>query len=320
MPSTTAVGAPSIRRWTELLAVEAGPRRCRVVAAINASPESFFAPSVAQGRAAVCRAVEIAQAAGADAIDLGAMSTAPYKETRISEQEECDRMGEAVAAARGVCGLPISADTSRAAVARVALAEGADAINDVTGLHGDPAMAQVVAAAHAGLILMANECQIPGAAVPGDVGAKTPPPGKTAKPATNGNAARPAPGASPIVIVRECLDRALAVATAAGIDSGRIVMDPGLGFFRRQALPWNEWDLAVLGAVGELATSPRPLMVAASRKSFIGSLLDRPDPRDRLAGSLAAAIWSASKGAAMVRTHDVAETRDALKLWACLQR
>jgi dihydropteroate synthase len=282
-----------------------------VVAAINASPESFFAPSVAQGRAAVCRAVELAVAAGADAIDLGAMSTAPYKETRISEQEECDRMGEAVAAARECCGLPISADTARAAVARVALAEGADAINDVTGLHGDPAMAEVVAASHAGLIVMANECQL---GMPAS-------PAKASKLATNGNRSTPVqPTDRPIEVVRQCLERALAAAARAGIDPGRIVIDPGLGFFRNQSLPWNEWDLAVLGDVDKLTTLGRPLMVAASRKSFLGALLDRPDPRDRLAGSLAAAVWSASRGASLVRTHDVAETRDALKLWTALAR
>lgn len=267
-------------------------RRPLVMAILNASPESFHAGSVAVGRDAVRRAAEQAEAQGADILDIGAMSTAPYKEARIGEQEEADRMGEAVAAARGATRLAISADTQRAAPARAALEAGADILNDVSGLARGPELARLAKAHGAGLVLMAAEEQIPADAPPRD----------------------PAP------LAMDLLRGALARAQAEGVPGERIIVDPGIGFFRNTGRPWHEFDLALLRALRGFEALGFPVLVSASRKSFIGHLLDLPDPADRLAGSLAAAIWCVDAGASIIRTHDVAATRDAVRMWRLLRR
>src|SRR5690554_6299571 len=123
----------------------------RIMAALNVSPESFYGESIAQGEAPLQAAVRRAEADGAELIDIGAMSTAPYKHAHIEEGEEVARMSAAIAAARAVTALPISADTQRAAVAQAALAAGATHINDVSALHGDPRMGEVCARAGAHL-------------------------------------------------------------------------------------------------------------------------------------------------------------------------
>jgi dihydropteroate synthase len=91
-------------------------------------------------------------------------------------------------------------------------------------------------------------------------------------------------------------------------------VDPGIGFFRRQHLPWSEWDTAVLANLRALSALGRPLCVGVSRKSFIGAILGQDDPRDRLPGSLAAAALAVVNGAHLIRTHDVAETRQAVRV------
>lgn len=262
----------------------------RVMAIVNVSPESFFAGSVASGRDAVRRAAEEAERDGADVLDIGARSTAPYKETRVSVEVEAERMASAVAAAREACGLPISADTMYAAVAGVALDAGACIVNDVSGFEEDAAMASLVAARGCGVVLMARERSD----APGD--------------------ARP-----PIEIVRERLEQALARADAAGIPRERIVLDPGIGFFRNTGLAWHAFDMELLAHLDALRVEGHPLLVSASRKSFLGPVLGRTDAADRLAGSLAAAAWAAQHGAAIIRTHDVAATRDAARLVAALR-
>ena len=258
---------------------------CRVMAIINASPESFFGPSVAASGEAVAQAVRDAEAQGADMIDLGAMSTAPYKETQIDIAEETRRMTEAVQAARAVTKLPISADTMNATVARAALAEGADIINDVSGLEHDPAMGAVIAEAHAGAILMAREQ--PGA---------------------------PATDDEPVPHVRRRLVQCLARADAAGIGTTRVVLDPGVGFFRSQRESWEHYDVAILQHLEQFRALGYPLLVSASRKSFLGKVLGRENAEDRLAGSLAAAAWCVMHGVSIIRTHDVAATRDVVRL------
>ena len=91
-------------------------------------------------------------------------------------------------------------------------------------------------------------------------------------------------------------------------------MDPGIGFFRAEGLTWDEWDASVLGALASLRSLGRPVCVGVSRKSFIGAILERPDTSDRLAGSLAATAIAVVNGAAVIRTHDVRETRDAVRV------
>jgi dihydropteroate synthase len=114
--------------------------------------------------------------------------------------------------------------------------------------------------------------------------------------------------------VRELLGEALERARAAGIADERIVVDPGIGFFRDEGVPWDVWDARVLAGLGALRTLGRPLCVGVSRKSFIGALTGRESAGERLAGSLAAAGIAVWGGAALLRTHDVAETLDAVRV------
>ena len=270
--------------------VRAGTSAPRVAAAINVSPESFFKGSVPADEEELLRRVAQAEAGGAGMIDVGAMSTAPYKETRIGEEEERSRMAAALRAIRPRTGLLLSADTQRASVAEAALAEGADVVNDVSGLSADPRMGEVVGRTGCRVVLMANGAE--GVPEEGD--------------------------APPEVIVR-LLEAALERARRAGVAEENVILDPGIGFFRHQALSWLEWDMAVLQGLERVVALGHPVLVGASRKSFIGRLLGRERAEDRLAGSLAVALWCAEKGAAWVRVHDVAETRDMLRMWEFLR-
>jgi dihydropteroate synthase len=256
--------------------------------AINVSPESFYAGSVAAGRDALLTRAEAMVRAGAAILDVGAMSTAPYLETAISPAEEADRLGEAVAAIAGL-GVPVSADTSRAEPARAALDAGAGAINDVRGLTGDPALAPLVAERGAGLVVMAAE------------------------------RGRPVAGA-PVETVRAHLEESLDLARRSAIPADAIAVDPGIGFFRQTGLPWHEWDCRVLAGLPALRALGRPLCVAVSRKSFIGAVAGAPDAADRLPGSLAAAAIAVLGGAHVIRTHDVAETRQAVRVAESVRR
>jgi dihydropteroate synthase len=114
--------------------------------------------------------------------------------------------------------------------------------------------------------------------------------------------------------VRVILAEALARARAAGISEERIAIDPGIGFFREAAVAWHEWDVAVLMGLPALHALGRPVCVGVSRKSFIGVLTGRTATKDRLGGSLAATTAAVLNGAALIRTHDVRETLDAVRV------
>lgn len=258
----------------------------KLMTAINVSPESFFKGSVASQQEERSKAVALAVENGASMIDLGAMSTAPYKETQITEEEETERLVKAVKNALPLAGsVPISADTQRATVAHAALEAGATWINDVSALSHDPAMAETIAHYKAGAILMANETTTLDEA-----------------------------GRDPVSVVMLLLEEALNRARNAGINEEKIILDPGVGFFRNRSIPWHQWDLALLKNIPTFLTLGYPILIGASRKSFIGHLLHRPDPNDRLAGSLAVAQFAASQGAPWLRVHDIAQTRDILMM------
>lgn len=261
-----------------------------IVGVLNVSPESFYGGSVHPDPDDLLRAADDMVAAGAAILDVGAMSTAPYLETRIGEDEEAERLARAVERLAVKCAVPVSADTCRAAPARAALDAGAAIVNDVTGLRGDPRMAALIAARGAGAILMAHPA-----------------------------ADRREP-ADPIETVARVLAESLALARGAGVAEERIVLDPGIGFFRNGPVLWYEWDAAVIARLGRLRVLGRPLCVGVSRKSFIGAFTGRDEPGQRLAGSLAATAVAVVNGAALIRTHDVAETRDAVRVASALGR
>ena len=119
--------------------------------------------------------------------------------------------------------------------------------------------------------------------------------------------------------VRDLLRQSLSRADAARFPRDRIVLDPGIGFFRKAARSWEAWDCEVVRRLGELRPLGRPILVGLSRKSFIGKLLGREDPAERLPGSLAATTVAVLNGAHMVRTHDVGPTRDAVRMAEALR-
>jgi dihydropteroate synthase len=259
----------------------------RLMAALNVSPESFYAGSVHGDAGALRAAAQQAVAEGADIIDIGARSTAPYRDTVIPLAEEVRRMTWAVEALAAVVGAPLSADTTSATVAAAALAAGARIINDVSGLRADGAMADIAAQGE-GVVLMAS----PGAQSAGE----------------------------PVPQVRDLLRDSLARAQRAGIERREIVLDPGIGFFTRSGLSAAAFNCAVLAQLRDLAALGCPLVVGVSRKAFLGHLTGRSEPAERLAGSLAATSVAVYNGASMIRTHDVAATRDAVRVAEALRR
>lgn len=254
----------------------------RLMAVLNVSPESFYAGSVRSDRGSLRSAAQRAAGEGADFLDLGAMSTAPYRHSSISEEEERRRVGWALEALAGVVEVPISVDTQRASVAAAAISAGAKVVNDISGLRGDPAMADVAAQAE-GVVLVASALD---AMV----------------------------GGEPLQVVRGALTEAIQAAEVAGIPAERVVIDPGIGFFPRAAVPSHVFNCQVIDGLHRLADLKRPILVGVSRKSFIGKLTGRTDPSDRLAGSLGAAAIAVYRGAAIIRTHDVQATRDVVRI------
>jgi dihydropteroate synthase len=261
----------------------------RVAGVLNVSPESFYQGSVVLEEDRLLRAGEAMTRAGAAFIDIGAMSTAPYLATRITEAQEAERLAWVVDLLVRKLDCPVSADTSRSGPARAALDAGARIINDVTGLTGDREMAVVVARSGAGLILMAAE--------------------------RHGE-----PSEDAIEQVSSLLRQSLDLARAAGVDPALIVVDPGIGFFRNQLIPWHQWDCDVLAKLPRLRPLGHPVCVGVSRKSFIGALAGADDPQQRLPGSLAATAAAVMGGAHLIRAHDVPETVQAVKVAEAIRR
>lgn len=262
---------------------------------INVSPESFYKGSVRTTDQEIAAAAREMQQDGAHIIDVGAMSTAPYLETIIPIEEEAKRMVRAIKIIKSACGLPTSADTPRAAVAEQAIAAGADAINDVTGLKYDNKMAGIVAKA----------------GVPVIVGAYS------RSPATTGKM----PGT-----VR-ALRESIALAKKAGFkeeEDDSIIVDPSIGFFRQEGknpfftkmvdLPWYTRDIEVLSNLNKLAILKKPVCISVSRKSFIGHLLNLQNAEERLVPSVVCEAMAALSGASIIRTHNVKEAVQALTM------
>jgi dihydropteroate synthase len=259
----------------------------RLMAALNVSAESFYAGSVHGDAGALRSAAQRAVAEGADIIDIGARSTAPYRDTAIPVAEEVRRMTWAVEAVAAAVRAPLSADTTSATVAAAALAAGARIINDVSGLRADAAMADIAAQGE-GVVLVASSDA-------------------------------PALGV-PVTQVRTLLVDSLARAQRAGIELSEIVLDPGIGFFARSGMAAPAFNCAVVDQLRGFADLGCPLLVGISRKSFLGRLTGRSDPADRLAASLAATAVAVYNGAAIIRTHDVAATRDAVCVAQAIRR
>ncbi len=253
-----------------------------VVGVINVSPESFYKGSIVKSKKEIEeKALEMVEE-GAKILDVGAMSTAPGVPP-ISLKEEKKRMLFAMKALRDIIDVPISADTFRAEVANVALKEGAEIINDVSGLKADKKMAKIISEYDASVIVMAAEKR------PGDVGK--------------------------ILKIKHALRQSLQIAKSSGISEEKIAVDPGIGFGKKVTE-----DLHILRNLNRLRSLCRPILVGVSRKSFIGKILNLKDPRERLIGSLAATAIAVYNGAHLIRTHDVRETLQAVKIAESIRR
>lgn len=260
-----------------------------VMGVVNVSQESFYRGSVRVDRDELRALAACMVDAGASILDVGARSTAPYRATEVSEAQEADRLAEAVGVVVREVPVPVSADTCRPGPARAALDAGARVLNDVSGLR-DPRVAQVAAERGACCLLMASP---------------------------DGTASAEGPVPTVLRLLREALGRA----RTAGIPDERVVLDPGIGFFRDGAVPWPDWDVQVLAGLRHLAEQlGRPLAVGVSRKSFIGALTGHKAPEARLPGSLAATAAAVLAGAALVRAHDVTETVDAVRVAHALRQ
>jgi dihydropteroate synthase len=254
--------------------------RPAVMGVLNVTPDSFSdGGRYLDPDTAVAHGKSLA-AEGADLVDVGGESTRPGAEP-VSEQEELRRVLPVIERVGTTISVPISIDTTKAAVARAALAAGASFVNDVSALSSDPAMAAAVAEAEADVCLMHMK----------------------GEPRTMQDDPRYDDVVSE---VKAFLEQRLAFAVAAGIAERRIWLDPGIGFGKTL-----EHNLELLRRLDEIVAIGRPILVGASRKRFLGAITGRPEA-GRLAGSLAAAVIAYERGASMLRAHDVAATRDAL--------
>jgi dihydropteroate synthase len=248
-----------------------------IMGVLNVTPDSFSdGGRFLDPQAAIAHARAMIDE-GADMIDVGAESSRPYDDpVAVGVDEELRRLAEVLPAVVGI-GRPVSIDTMKADVADWALRHGARIVNDVWGLQRDPEMAPVVARHGVPVIIMHNRA-----------------------------------AADPAIDIFADIDaffgRSLAIADAAGIRRDAIVLDPGIGFGKTP-----DQSISVLAQLQRFAKFGRPLLVGASRKRFIHWIAPAP-PQRRLGGSIAAHILAVESGAAFIRTHDVAETVQAMRV------
>ncbi|HRP95227.1 MAG TPA: dihydropteroate synthase [Rhodocyclaceae bacterium] len=255
------------------------------MAVVNVTPDSFSGDGLAGRLDAALARAEAALAAGADILDVGGESSRPGAEA-VSEQEELDRLLPVVERLAS-WPVPVSVDTVKPAVMREVLRVGASMINDINGFR-EPGAVEAVADAQAALCVMHM----------------------LGEPRTM----QVAPHYDDVVAeVAAFLAARAHVLRASGAAPERICLDPGFGFGKTPAD-----NLALLREIGRIGALGYPVLAGLSRKSLIGHITGRPVGQ-RTAGSVAAALLAVEHGARIVRVHDVAETRDALKVWEAVR-
>lgn len=261
--------------------------RSLVMGIINVTPDSFSDGGRFLATEAAISHARSLIAQGADILDIGGESTRPGSQP-VTLDEELQRVVPVVTALARSTDTILSIDTSKADVAHACLDAGAHIVNDVTGLEGDPSMAEVVRATGAGVIVMHMQ----------------------GTPATM----QIAPTYDDVVAdILDYFSQRLHALEVAGIAREAIAIDPGIGFGKTR-----EHNIALLAGLGKFTAFGRPICLGVSRKGFLGKLLDRP-LEQRLAGSLAAAAYGLGQNAAQIlRVHDVAETRDLVRVWEVL--
>jgi dihydropteroate synthase len=260
--------------------------RPRVMGVLNVTPDSFSDGGVHFDPDVAVRAGLAMAGAGADIVDVGGESTRPGAQPTSVADEQARVLP--VIRALVAAGVLVSIDTRHATTMRAALDAGAAVVNDVTALSHDPAAAELVAARGCPVVLMhmrGDPATMNARAVYTDVARE---------------------------VVEELASR-IEAAERAGIARDAIAIDPGIGFAKLAP-----HSVELLRRLPELAVLRCPILVGVSRKSFIGRLGGEADPQLRLPGSLAAALFAVSRGAAILRVHDVAETIQALRVWQAL--
>jgi dihydropteroate synthase len=247
---------------------------------VNATPDSFSDGGLGQTLPDRVERARSLLEAGADVIDIGGESGVTNKPA-VEAEEEIARVVPVISAVAGSLGARVSVDTYKPAVARAAIDAGASIVNDVSGLR-DPELASVCAETRAALVLMHTRAA---------------PKQKLFDPGLNGRA---------FDDVEEFLRERISVALERGVEFEQLMLDPGPDFAKTPAQ-----TVEVLRALERLHGLERPLLLAVSRKDFVGAIVGRP-PRERLAGTLAAVGHGADAGAHMLRVHDVADVADYL--------
>ena len=263
------------------------PRPALIMGIVNVTPDSFSdGGQCLDPGAAVEHAITLA-AQGADLIDVGGESTRPGA-TPVSEAEELRRVLPVIERLAGELKAPISIDTMKPAVAQAALRAGASIVNDVAANRAEPAMWRVVAEARAGYVAMHMQ--------------GTP------------QTMQQQPVYDDVVSeVNGFFGDRLARLQEAGVSAEQVVLDPGLGFGKTV-----EHNLQLLAAVRSFTNWNRPVLVGASRKSFLGHFAGDPSAGARLPASLACACWAVAQGVNIIRTHEVEATRQALRITEAL--
>lgn len=261
-------------------------RTC-IMGVLNITPDSFSDGGMyLEPEQAVQRAVQM-EGQGADIIDIGGESSRPGA-GRISAEEELNRVIPVIKLLKKAVSVPLSVDTYKSEVARQALAEGAQMVNDISALRWDPCMAETVAEFRAGVVLMHMK------GTPKDM------------------------QESPFyenIIEEICsyIEESVIIAVEAGIDPDKIIIDPGIGFGKTV-----EHNLKILKELARFKSLGKPVLVGTSRKSFIGALTGK-DMNGRLFGTAASIAAAIIKGADIVRVHDVEAMRDVVRIADAIQ-
>ncbi len=253
-----------------------------IMGIVNVTPDSFSDGgrfnSLESAKAQAAKLVS----EGADIVDVGAESTRPGH-TPVPEEEELKRLDPVLEGLVRSVEAPVSIDTSKAGIARYAIARGVCVVNDVWGLQRDPAMADVIAEGGAAVVIMHNRL---------DIDEKR----------------------DVVDDMRGFFDHSLALAEKAGIPRHHIMLDPGVGFGKTK-----QQNLEAIAGISRMQDYRLPFLVGLSRKSLLGSLLG-DDPAIKLIGTLAANLTAAAHGASIFRVHDAAEHAAAFKVFNAIER
>jgi dihydropteroate synthase len=255
--------------------------RPAVMGILNLTPDSFSDGGRFQNPDAAIAHAKSMVVAGCDIVDIGGESTRPSA-SPVSEAEELARVEQVLRALTGLLDVPVSIDTSKAAVAVRAVEIGAAVVNDVWGLQKDPSMPDAVAQAEAAVIIMHNRME------------------KDER-------------ADILADMRRFFDRSLALAAKAGIPKDVIILDPGIGFGKT-----SRQNVEAVARIPDLKDYGLPILVGASRKAFLGSLTG-DGIEATLIGTVAANLVAAAAGASIFRVHDVAEHVAALRIFHSMQ-